>query len=121
MMNSFAFYGLDTENNFLQAPICECGCGKYLSVVLESDDDVFEFMYAMLEEYECEHCGIFAFKASGVDMLIGLKVDGEILFYDIGNIDDIKGYLAGVQRDLRLHCYGILEQIDEDLYRIVMD
>lgn len=118
---TFKFYGLDAENNFLQAPICECGCGQYANLVLETDDDVFGFMYAMLEEHECLHCGIFAFKQNGEHVLIGLKLDGEIQCYIAKINGDIKDSLIDIQDDLQLHCYGLLEQVDDNLWSIVMD
>ena len=121
MKNTFEFYGLDVENNLLQAPICQCGCGSYAHLVLKDDDDVFCFMYMMLEEEECGHCGIFSFKGDGEYMLIGLKLDGEIQCYTAKNTGNVKGSLNGIQDELELHCYGILEQVDDESYRIVMD
>ena len=117
---TFEFYGLDKENNFLQAPKCECGCGGYAGLILETDNDVCSFIHTMLEEHDCEHCGIFAFKKNGVDMLMGLKLDGEIKCYK-GQVDGVEGSLVDIQNKLKLHCYGILEQVDNDLYSIVMD
>ena len=55
---TFKFYGLDATNNFLQAPICGCGCGEYANLILETDSDVCGFMHVMLEEHDCDHCGI---------------------------------------------------------------
>ena len=118
---TFELCGLDSENNFLQAPICECGCGEYAGLVLETDDDVCSFMHTMLEEHDCEHCGIFAFNQNGTDMLMGLKLSGEIKCYKGGVEGGIEGSLVDIQNELQLHCYGILEQVEENLYGIVMD
>lgn len=118
---TFKFCGLNQKNNFLQAPICECGCGHYANLVLDTDDDVCGFMYTMLEEHDCEHCGIFAFKQNGEDMLMGLKLSGEVNCYHVKVNRGVKGSLSDIQKDLQLHCYGLLEQVDDNLYSIVMD
>jgi hypothetical protein len=118
---TFKLCGLNTKNNFLQAPICECGCGEYANLVLKEDDDVCGFMHTMLEEHCCERCGIFAFKQNGTDVLMGLKLDGEVKCYK-ANIDGgVKNSLVDIQKALRLHCYGLLDQVGDDLYSIVMD
>lgn len=54
----FGAYGLDKNKNFLQAPLCECGCGEKMSLVLETNKDLFQFMNVMLIENDCNHCGI---------------------------------------------------------------
>ena len=118
---TFKLCGLNSGNNFLQAPKCECGCGEYANLVLETDDDVCGFMHTMLEEHDCEHCGIFAFKQNGVDMLMGLKLDGEIKCYKVQVQGGVEGSLIDIQNELQLHCYGILEQVGGNLYSIVMD
>lgn len=125
--STFASYGLDAKNNFLQAPRCDCGCGGYANLVLENDDDVCSFMYAMLEEHDCQRCGIFARKENN-ELLIGFKLDGEIGCFK-GNVSDngfatlkeARDCVAAMQEGLQLHCYGLLEQVDKDLYKIVMD
>lgn len=33
-------FGLDPEYNMLCAPVCKCGCGEKMNVLLESDDDI---------------------------------------------------------------------------------
>ena len=40
---TFEKCGLNIEKNFLQAPICECGCGGKASIVLNSQSDVSQF------------------------------------------------------------------------------
>ena len=118
---TFKLCGLNSKKNFLKAPICECGCGEYANLILETDNDVYGFMHTMLEEHDCEHCGIFVFKKNGKDVLMGLKLSGEVKCYQAKIDGKTKGSLADIQRDLQLHCYGLLEQIADDLYSIVMD
>lgn len=118
---TFELSGLNAENNFLQAPLCDCGCGEYVSLVLETDNDVCGFMHTMLEEHDCEHCGIFAFKQNGEDILMGLKLSGEIQCYKVQVKGGVEGSLVDIQNEFQLHCYGILEQVEDNLYSIVTD
>jgi hypothetical protein len=119
---TFKYCGLDVEKNFLQAPKCNCGCGGYMGIVLETDQDVCNFIHNMLDECECNHCGIFALKKNN-DVLMGLKLDGEIKCY-VGE-NDSQGtndkIFADIQKDLELHTYGLLEQINDDTYSIIME
>ena len=121
MSITFKKCGLNKKNNFLQAPMCDCGCGGTASLVLKSEDDVYSFMHMMLEEHDCEHCGIFTFKNDGETVLMGLKLDGDIQCYKAAVNGGFTGSLKDIQKTLKLHCYGLLEQIGEDLYSIVMD
>lgn len=125
--STFASYGLDIECNMLQAPKCECGCGQYANLVLEDDTDINGFMVTMLEEFDCEHCGIFAVKTDG-DVWMGLKIGGETHCYVAEAIDgyevtkaEIQESIATMQKELQLHCYGLIEQVGDNLYSIVMD
>lgn len=125
MMNKVTFEccGLDKENNFLQAPICPCGCGEYMNLILESENDVYDFMCNMIEDNECEHCAIFTVKNNG-NVLICEKINGKIqLLKSIGNPreENWKDVISDYQDWLEFHCYGLLEQVDEESYRIVME
>ena len=121
MSITFKKCGLNKKNNFLQAPMCDCGCGGTASLVLKSNDDVYGFMHTMLEEHDCEHCGIFTFKNDEQTVLMGLKLAGEIKCYEAAVSGGVNGSLKDIQKTLKLHCYGLLEQVGEDLYSIVMD
>ena len=52
---------------------------------------------------------------------MGLKLDGEIQCYNIRVNGGAKNSLVEIQDELQLHCYGLLEQVEDNLYRIVMD
>ena len=126
MMNkvTFEYCGLDKENNFLQAPICPCGCGNYMSLILKDEDDVFSFMHTMLEEDECNHCAIFVLKNDGYAFM-GVKLDGDVQCYLTKNkaykVTGWKDIFKDIQDEFEFHCYGLLEQVDEESYRIVME
>ena len=80
----FGAYGLDKDKNFLQAPLCECGCGEKANLVLEDIKELFQFMNMMLMENDCNHCAIFAYAFDGC-MYAALKVENEtddnVLFF----------------------------------------
>lgn len=80
----FAAYGLDKEKNFMQSPVCECGCGEKPLLLLKENKELFGFMYNMLMENECEHCGLFAYGFDGT-MYAAIKIenpsDDPVLFF----------------------------------------
>ena len=118
----FGAYGLDKDKNFLQAPLCECGCGEKANLVLEDIKDLFQFMYAMLMENDCNHCGIFAYAFDG-SMYAALKVENEtddpVLFFQIKESD--LGFFREWDDELELHCYGLIIETQRGLWKIIED
>ena len=118
----FSAYGLDKNKNFLQSPLCECGCGEKMSLVLETNKDLFQFMYAMLMENDCNHCGIFAYAFDG-SMYAALKVENEtddpVLFFQIKESD--LGFFREWDDELELHCYGLIIETRKGLWKIIED
>lgn len=118
----FSAYGLDKNKNFLQAPLCECGCGEKASLVLETNKDLFQFMNAMLMENDCNHCAIFAYAFDGC-MYAALKVENEtddpVLFFQIQESD--LGFFREWDDELGLHCYGLIIETRKGLWKIIED
>ena len=118
----FTAYGLDKDKNFLQSPLCECGCGEKMSLVLEDIKDLFQFMYAMLMENDCNHCGIFAYAFDG-SMYAALKVENEtdnpVLFFQIKESN--LGFFREWDDELELHCYGLIIETRKGLWKIIED
>ena len=120
---SFEDCGLDIDCNFLDAPLCTCGCGNYMNLVLEDKQEVAGFMYSMLEECDCNYCAIFALMRDN-SLIFGSKFDDGTKVVHIQ--DKNKGLNIDLVRELqdefRFHCYGLLEQMeDETSFRIVME
>ena len=118
---TFASCGLDKRNNMLQAPICPCGCGNYMNLVLKTKQDLYDFMGMMLEDHECHHCAIFTLLKDG-SAVVAIKIEDGIKIYGIdGKERSARKVIAEIQEDIQFHCYGLLKQVDEESYRIVMD
>lgn len=118
----FGAYGLDKNKNFLQAPLCECGCGEKMSLVLEDIKDLFQFMSMTLMENDCNYCGIFAYAFDG-SMYTALKIENEtddpVLFFQIKESD--LGFFREWDDELELHCYGLIIETRKGLWKIIED
>lgn len=117
--------GLNANNNILQAPICECGCGHYMDLCIEDQETLHEFIADMLSMQECNHCAIYVLHNDSKTVTVG-DSDGEhitlISFQDKNsdalNIDLVRDW----QDKFEFHCYGLLEQLsDGKSYRIIME
>lgn len=118
---TFATCGLNAENNFLQAPICPCGCGEYASLILNTKRDLYNFMETLLEEHDCDYCAIFALCNDESHAFV-VKADGTIAHCQANSsYDEVMKTIAHLQEEIQFHCYGLLVQVDTDLYKIVMD
>ena len=118
---TFASCGLDKSKNFLQAPICECGCGGYMNIILKTEQDLYDFINILLDDHECNHCAIFALQNGGT-AVFGAKLEDGIQFYRLNNNGcNVKKIIAEMEIDFEFHCYGLLEQVEETIYKIVMD
>ena len=111
-------FGLDSEYNMLCAPVCECGCGKKMSILLEDDDDIYGFCYELVDIQDCNYCVVFAINEKN-EMLGAIKYNGEIHCIRLKNISE--GYLqvGGMFDDLELHQYGIIVCVGDGEYKIL--
>lgn len=116
---NFHSCGLNPENNILEAPTCPCGCGKKANLILKNDKSVSDFIGSMLAEVDCEHCAIFAIKQDG-NLIFGQKTDEDIICYALKD-SNAKKEIADMQKMFKFHCYGLLQQTDDESYAIIMD
>ena len=115
---TFEKCGLNIEKNFMQAPICECGCGGKASIVLESQSDVGQFCGQMCDANDCCQCAVFAITKEN-KMVGAIKIGEEIQIIGtstpLSNYDEI-GKIAG---ELELHCYGLICWSEDNLYEVI--
>ena len=118
----FGAYGLNKNKNFLQAPLCECGCGEKANLVLKTDKDLFRFMNMMLLENDCNHCAIFAYAFDG-SMHAALKFENEtddpVMLFKIEETN--LGFFKEWDDELDLHCYGLIIETKNGLWKIIED
>ena len=105
-----------SKYNFILKPIeCECGCGGYGSIILDTEEDIFGLMFNILSDEECCMIGAFAIQDKG---FIGmLKVDDE--YTTIKGEDYME--ISKLCNELKLHCLAIWQQDSEYSYRVVTD
>ena len=121
---TFDTCGLDIKKNFLQAPLCECGCGNYIDICAY-DDEIADICGSFAEVNDCNHCGVFAITSKN-DCVFALKMfdeDVEDVVITILRKDGITDYrnIGHIADELELHCYGLLVCKEPGLYRIVME
>lgn len=116
---TFHSCGLNPKNNILEAPTCPYGCGERANLILKNDKEVSDFIGSMLAETDCHHCAIFAIKQNG-DLIFGQKTDEDIICYAAKDGKAIET-IIDLNEQLNFHCYGLLQQVDDDLYAIIMD
>lgn len=108
---------LNSNNNFMQAPVCECGCGGKANIVLHNEDEVLDFCEMMCWENDCEFCGVFAITGNN-KILFAIKCDGEVNLF-IKKYDNNPEAIGKVFDEIDLHCYGLIVYNGNDSYRIV--
>lgn len=127
---TFADCGLNIENNILQAPICECGCGNYMNVCIQDKQDAADFCYTMLDEDDeygdvigCDHCAIFVLFKDNTVMMACRTEDAGIQVVEL--VDETNKLAIDIVREmqelLQFHCYGLLEEVRDGSFRIVME
>lgn len=97
--------------------------------MIECDDEqmVINFMYEILEDIECPYVAIFAITQSN-HIIIGHKNEDEIQCGvakpDVGTKNSrnyVKKVLAGCQKEMEYPYYGLLEQVDDSHYVVIMN
>lgn len=121
----FKDFGLDAELNFLESPLCECGCGSRLDIILKSNEDIRDFIVGMISENECNQCAVFVLKKDDT-MLFGFSQenDDEIQTYEakFDFEDDVLNYdISELINTIHAHMYGILIEKEPGLFKILMD
>lgn len=111
-------FGLDSEYNMLCAPVCECGCGEKMNILLADDDDIYGFCYELVDIQDCNYCVVFAINEKN-KMLGAIKYNGEIYCIRLKNISEDYLQVGGMFDDLELHQYGIIVCVGDGEYKIL--
>ena len=130
---TFSALGLDINTNFLEAPLCDCGCGQKQGFYTE---DIKQTSGDILMEQDFPVGGILVFRMNG-DVLFTLKMGtedddillclldlskhslqecGQVLQESLQTMEKELGMEAGYL-DLK-HC-GILVEIAENTYKVI--
>ena len=124
---SFAGYGLNKFKNFLQAPVCECGCGGKGSILLKNREDLFGLMHTLLMDNECDCCAIFAHAFDG-NMYTAIKCkSNETIDIDetpinfFGAKDDYLEFFQEWDGEVGFHCYGLLIESKKVEWKVIED
>ena len=111
----------DTLNLFKEY---ECDGVKYTKLRLKNDDEVQEFIRLALRESDCCNSAIFIVHNDNKKMTFGITDNDYIKVYAIYETDKSpsrKKIIADFNKELDFcHC-GLIEQISEDLYAIIMN
>ena len=115
---TFQSCGLDIKYNIFNAP---------KGFIFETDQDVVDFMYTILEAIKYNYVGIFAITQDN-RIIVGHKSEDEIQCgvaeAEEGietSKDKVENIIARCQEEMGYSCYGLLEQVDDNIYAIVMD
>lgn len=111
-------FGLDPEYNMLCAPVCKCGCGEKMNVLLESDDDIYDFCYELVDTQDCNYCVAFAINEKN-EMLGAIKYDGEIHCIESSDVVECYVDIGNMFGELGLHQYGIIVNVGDGEYKIL--
>lgn len=104
-INLYPMYGLNRNRSFLQAQVCDCGCKKPMYLQLKTKEDVKNFCFNVLREYDCSLSGIFAVFDSGIYMAVWKQYDEEL--EDMTESDDMHMF-SEIDGKFRLCCYNLI-------------
>ena len=113
--NVYPMYGLNKNRSFLEVPVCECGCGNPMHLVLKTKKDVEEFCCAMLEDHGCPESAIFAVFKNGKHMAIFRTCDEEKFLK--GESSDPQ-FFAKLDGEARFCCYNLIIEEKPGLWMI---
>lgn len=124
----FAGYGLNKFKNFMQAPICDCGCGGTCEILLNDNKELFGFMNEMLLDNDCDCCAVFAHSYDG-KMFAAIKCIGEDMDLDeeetpvkfLGVDEDYLEFFQELDGEIGLHCYGLIIETKKGKWKIIED
>ncbi len=103
--NNFLLYGLNRKRNFLEAPLCECGCGKKMYFVLEDKDEVISLCEDLLLHTNCEEAAVFCVFKDGTHLgAMKIPCEDQIIIEESNDMH----FFSDLDGEYRFCCYGLL-------------
>ena len=115
---NFKICGLDPDMNMLCAPVCDCGCGEKCEIVLESQDEIKDFCGSTVYEVGIDRCAVFVITNTD-ELFIAIKEGETITIAKAEDISDDYGYIGEIVENLELDAFGLLVQVEDELFKIV--
>ena len=123
---NFASYGLNKFKNFMQSPVCECGCGGSYSILLKNREELFGLMNNLLMDNDCDCCAIFAHAYDG-NLYTAIKCisdeessnedDTPVKFF--GAKDDYLDFFQEWDGEVGFHCYGLMIETEKGKWKVI--
>lgn len=121
---------LGAENciNLLQPMKCPCGCGGYTNMIIKDEEDynVFTVAGSLLSDTDCEHAWVFILENWIVSGAYTTE-NGIQYFSTAGkrepfvNLKEQVKFVKVLIEDIQPHCIGVLQQTENDSFRVVTD
>lgn len=116
--------------NLLQPMKCPCGCGNYVEIVINDNenDNVFTIAKALLEETDCNHAYIFILEGWAVS---GANTSDDGIKYfttaipeneePLTDFNERVELVKSIIKDVKPHCIGVLQHTKDNCFRVVTD
>lgn len=111
--------GITSKLNILKPVKCECGCGGYMNLMLETEQDVIDFLGTVIVEDDCDRI-----------LGVAIRKDEYIVMEQISETE-VQPYflkknlplnaIGEMFKTLDFHCYAIIEEVEDGAYRFVTD
>ena len=119
MKITFHSCGLNKKHNLFENPLGNVELAGESATIINVKGDVCRFIYQELKTNNCECCAIFALQIDGT-MIYGHKSGDGIHLYEYDGPDVVKA-IAHFQKEYKYKKYGLLQQINDTLYNIIVD
>lgn len=118
MKITFKSCGLNIKHNFLKSAL-DFHIPSEDATIINITGDICGYIYTTLSHETLDNCVIFALKNNGT-MVYGAKVDSDINMYEYDGPNPM-GAIAYFYKENKYRDCGLLIQLNDDLYTIVMD
>lgn len=118
MKITFKSCGLNVKYNIFKSAIDLHIPGED-AIIINVGADICRYIYSTINHETRDNCVIFVLKNNGT-MIYGSKVSGNIDMYEYDGPNPISA-IACFYKKYKYHDCGLLVQLNDDLYTIIMD